>query len=97
MKNVYTGAAACDTNGERLLVGDKVGSVHVWSLIDNEPKLVILQENILEVKFDYFFNKFYIFLLISIIRMILKRLYLLVKMHLFLLMEKVKLKSGMSI
>jgi hypothetical protein len=54
LKNVYTGAAACDTNGERLLVGDKVGSVHVWSLIDNEPKLVILQENILEVKFNYF-------------------------------------------
>lgn len=93
MKNVYTGAAACDINGERLLVGDKVGSVHVWSLIDNEPKLVILQENILEVKYNYFPMNF----LISIIRMILKRLHLLVKMHLFLLMEKVKLKSGMSI
>lgn len=73
-----------------------MGSVHVWRLIDNEPKLVILQENILEVKFDYFQLNF-IFFSISIIRMILKRLYQLVKMHLFLPMEKAKLKFGMSI
>jgi hypothetical protein len=38
-----------------------VGSVHVWRLIDNEPKLVILQENILEVKFDYFQLNFIFF------------------------------------
>jgi hypothetical protein len=30
-------------------VGDKVGNVHVWGLIDNEPKLMVIEENILEV------------------------------------------------
>ena len=71
MKNVYTGAAACDTNGERLLVGDKVGSVHVWSLVNNEPRLVVLQENILEVRSDFRpMDR-----TCSIVRMILKRLY----------------------
>ncbi|CAF4343753.1 unnamed protein product, partial [Rotaria sp. Silwood2] len=48
VQNIYTGAAACDTVGERLLVGDKVGSIHVWRLINNEPKLATVQECILE-------------------------------------------------
>ncbi|CAF4245591.1 unnamed protein product, partial [Rotaria sp. Silwood2] len=48
VQNIYTGAAACDTIGERLLVGDKVGSIHVWRLINNEPKLATVQECILE-------------------------------------------------
>ncbi len=40
---------ACDHSGERLIVGDKVGSAHVWCLIDNEPALVEVNEDILEV------------------------------------------------
>lgn len=48
-QNVYTGAAACDLVGQRLLVGDKVGNVHIWRLIDHEPKLLGVQECILEV------------------------------------------------
>ncbi|CAF4520784.1 unnamed protein product [Rotaria socialis] len=48
VQNIYTGAAACDMLGERLLVGDKVGSIHVWNLVDNEPKLLVVQECILE-------------------------------------------------
>jgi hypothetical protein len=40
---------ACDQIGERLIVGDKVGNAHMWCLIDNEPKLVEVNENILEV------------------------------------------------
>ncbi|CAF0951427.1 unnamed protein product [Rotaria sordida] len=48
VQNIYTGAAACDTIGERLLIGDKVGSIHIWCLINNEPKLVAVQECILE-------------------------------------------------
>lgn len=35
--------------GQRLLVGDKVGNVHIWRLIDHEPKLLGVQECILEV------------------------------------------------
>ena len=54
LKNVYTGAAACDNVGDRLLVGDQMGSVHVWRLVDNEPKLFVVQENILEVQIGYF-------------------------------------------
>ncbi|CAM4744928.1 unnamed protein product [Rotaria magnacalcarata] len=48
VQNIYTGAAACDMLGERLLVGDNVGSIHVWHLVDNEPKLLVVQECILE-------------------------------------------------
>ncbi|CAF3461067.1 unnamed protein product [Rotaria sp. Silwood1] len=48
VQNIYTGAAACETVGERLLVGDKVGSIHIWRLINNEPKLVAVQECLLE-------------------------------------------------
>ena len=33
-----------------MLVGDKVGSVHVWRLVDHEPKLINVQENALEVE-----------------------------------------------
>jgi len=29
-----------------------VGSIHVWCLIDNEPKLVVVKESILEVNFN---------------------------------------------
>jgi hypothetical protein len=34
-----------------------VGSIHVWRLIDNEPKLVVVQENLLEVTNSLFFIK----------------------------------------
>ena len=44
---------ACDHSGERLVVGDKVGSAHVWRLIDDEPKLVGVKEGILEVIFSF--------------------------------------------
>jgi len=40
-----------------LLVGDKVGSVYVWRLIDNEPQLVAVQENILEVSIQFKRNR----------------------------------------
>ena len=30
-------------------MGDKVGSIYIWSLENNEPKLVAVQENVLEV------------------------------------------------
>mgnify|MGYP002378582520 FL=1 len=39
---------ACDHSGEYLLVGDQVGNVHMWKLIDNEPKLSSVKESILE-------------------------------------------------
>jgi hypothetical protein len=39
----------CDHSGERLIVGDKVGSVHVWYLIDNVPRLAEVNESILKV------------------------------------------------
>ena len=39
----------CDAGGERCIVGDKVGSVHVWRLMDDEPKLIMVKESILEV------------------------------------------------
>ncbi|CAF0843157.1 unnamed protein product [Adineta steineri] len=48
VQNIYTGAAACDSRGERLLVGDEVGNIYVWSLIDKEPKLVTVQECLVE-------------------------------------------------
>ncbi|CAF3919790.1 unnamed protein product [Rotaria sp. Silwood2] len=48
VRNIYTGAVACDNSGEQLIVGDKVGSIHVWCLIDNEPKLAGVKESILE-------------------------------------------------
>ncbi|CAF0869591.1 unnamed protein product [Rotaria sordida] len=48
VQNIYTGAVASYNNGEKLIVGDKVGSVHVWCLINNEPKLVVIEESILE-------------------------------------------------
>lgn len=49
IQNIYTGAVACDNFGERLIVGDKIGSIHVWRLIDNEPNLVTVKESIVEV------------------------------------------------
>ncbi len=48
-QNIYTDAMACNHSGERLIVGDKVGSTHAWCLIDNEPRLVEINESILEV------------------------------------------------
>ncbi|CAF4732660.1 unnamed protein product [Rotaria sp. Silwood1] len=48
VQNIYTGAVACDNSGENLIIGDKIGSVHVWCLINNEPKLVAVKESILE-------------------------------------------------
>jgi hypothetical protein len=32
-----------------------VGSIHVWRLIDNEPKLVVVQENLLEVGIHFLY------------------------------------------
>ncbi|CAF0968280.1 unnamed protein product [Adineta steineri] len=48
VQNIYTGAVACDHSGELLVIGDKVGSIHIWTLVDNEPKLEEVQESILE-------------------------------------------------
>ncbi|CAF0968199.1 unnamed protein product [Adineta ricciae] len=52
VQNIYTGAAACDMSGEQLLVGDEVGNVYIWGLIDREPKLIVVQECILENDVD---------------------------------------------
>ena len=40
----------CDTAGEQLLVGDKLGSVHIWRLINQEPKLILVKEGLVEVR-----------------------------------------------
>ena len=37
-------------SGEQLFVGDEVGNVYIWRLIDREPKLIVVQECILEVR-----------------------------------------------
>ncbi|CAF0804031.1 unnamed protein product [Adineta ricciae] len=48
VQNIYTGAIASDHSGELLVVGDKVGSLHVWSLVQDEPKLAVVKESVIE-------------------------------------------------
>ena len=49
-KNIYTGAVTLDRLGERLIIGDKVGSLHIFRFVNDEPKLTMTKEQILEVK-----------------------------------------------
>ncbi|CAF1942420.1 unnamed protein product [Rotaria magnacalcarata] len=48
VQNIYTGATAFFNPSEQLIVGDEVGSAHIWCLTDNEPRLLAVKESIIE-------------------------------------------------
>ncbi|CAM4924279.1 unnamed protein product [Rotaria socialis] len=48
VQNIYTGAIAFFNASKNLIVGDKVGSAHIWCLTDNKPRLSAVKKSIIE-------------------------------------------------